>query len=103
LDCFSGSATAATAAVLHGRQFIGIDNDAEMVLWSRDRINAAIEESKQRAATVELPSPLEGEQKEADALRRLKTVSKHTAAATKEAIGHSRRNRPINKAKFKAA
>lgn len=44
LDCFTGSGTSATAAILEGRQFIGVDNTPKYVQMATNALNLAMHE-----------------------------------------------------------
>ena len=40
LDCFMGSGTTAIAAIMEGRNFIGIEKEKEFVQMAKERVNA---------------------------------------------------------------
>ena len=60
LDPFMGSGSTGMAAVMEGREFIGIELDADYLEIARRRIEWAEDEAEIEAAAALIQPPLEG-------------------------------------------
>lgn len=96
LDPFVGSGTTAAAAVLHGRLYIGIDNDPLAVKDARERLEKSKGDALTVAATISNYEPLPAKEKADDIARRIQTVQKHKRKQLQQAFRKEvGRNRPV--------
>jgi DNA modification methylase len=89
LDCFVGSGTSAVAAILEGRQFIGLDNSPLCVAMSRKAMDVAIHEVLNR---LDLNAPYDAESRTAQAPRD-KGDKPHRSTSAQARLALERRER----------